>query len=330
MQKLATPTALLILPVLIVLFGQCQNNPPNATPQVYLSADRNETNQRWTNECAFRYTIANTTSKLDNNSQHEAIQAGFGVWQRITKNVNFLEFSTADRAILTVRFVNPDDLQTGTIAVAAGLLSGSATVLSALRIEKNGTYSILLRNDVDWNTNTLSRAVAYHVGLLLGMATSTDANSLMWPVLKNQLTVPSGTDSILVNRLYLSPCGNYLPISFPVNSPTTKTIKLDKQGSILIKASGQINVGIFVGVSTPDGKTEGGVLGLSLADYSIVPAMFHGALMYKLNDETNWRYCGKECTFPTAGNQSVNLTFNVNDNNQTDNVGAYDVTVQYK
>ncbi|MBD2751856.1 matrixin family metalloprotease [Spirosoma validum] len=330
MRKLSTQVSIPVIISLISLFWQCQDVAPLATQQTYLSTDQNTGSQRLSSECAIRYKIANTFTQLDNSSQLEAIRAGFAVWEKTSKNLSFLEFSAPDRAILFVRFVNPEEIQTKPVMVTTGLLPGEAAVTSALRSSGNGTYTILLSNGFNWNTNTLTRAVAYHAGLLLGVSTSDDMNSLMSPVLQNQIARASKADSIAVNRLYVSPCAGYLPIALQVSGPVTKTIKFDKQGTVLVTASGQINVGNFVGVSPPEGKTEGGVLGLSLADYSIVPTMFHAALMYKLNDEANWRYCGKECSFSTGPTQSVNLTFGVNDNNLTDNTGAYDVKVQYK
>ena len=329
MQKLSTSIIFSLL--LGGSFWQCQDQDKvqSADPQVYVSADRNEVSQRITNECAFRYTIANSFAQLDNSSQREAIRAGFAMWQKMSPNVSFLEFATSERAILVVRFVSPDQLQAKPILVSEGLLRGPATVTSALRQENNGLYSILLSTGAKWSTNMLTRAVAYHAGLLLGIATSADAGSLMSLVMQNQIAVPTKADSIALNRLYVSPCASYLPISLKVNSLVTKTVKFDKQGTVVVKASGQINVGFFVGVSAPDGRDIGS-FGFSPAAYNLVPSMNHAALMYKLNDEVSWHYCGKECSFSTGGNQSVNLIFNINDSKPGDNVGAYDVMVQYQ
>ncbi|GAB3897192.1 matrixin family metalloprotease [Spirosoma agri] len=193
-------------------FWQCQDQDkiPAASPQVYVSADRNEASQRLSNECAFRYTIANSSAQLDNNSQREAIRAGFAMWQKMSPNVSFLEFATSERAILFVRFVNPDQLQAKPIVVSEGLLRGPAMIASALRQESNGSYTILLSNDVKWSTNMLTRSIAYHAGLLLGMATSADAGALMSPVMQNRMAVPIKADSVALNRLYVSPCASYL------------------------------------------------------------------------------------------------------------------------
>lgn len=329
MKQLSTQSISLLITLFVGLFWQCQDMTPLESPEVALSADKNEVNQRLSNECAFRYTIANSYAGLDNNSQREAIRAGFATWQRVSRNLSFIEFATPERAALFVRFVSPTEMQAKPVMSSVGLLRSSITVTSALRQESNGTVTILLDNTYNWDTNALTRAIAYHAGLVLGVATSTDANSLMWPMLQKQVATPSKADSMAINRLYVSPCATYLPISLTVGGPVTKTIKFDKQGTVLIKASGQMTVGEYVGLSSPEGR-EVGLFGFKLTAYNIVPNMFHAALMYKINDEANWHYCGPLCSFSTAGNQSINLTLNINDKDLTDDVGGYDVAVDYK
>ncbi len=58
--------------------------------------------------------------------------------------------------------------------------------------------------------------------------------------------------------------------------------------------------------------------------------MNHAALMYQLNTETAWRLCGKQCEFQTTGSRHLDVTFNINDKDVTDNSGAYRVVVDYK
>lgn len=334
MMPLSTPIRFLVAVLLSGSLAQCHEIPPVASPVVYLSADRNETARRPSTGCAFRYSIANTFGRLDNDRQRVAIRAGFALWQQVNPRIGFLEFLTTDRADLLVRFVEPALLQTQAIRVPVGLLGGSATVVGALRKETNGMHAIWLSNAYDWTTNALTKAIAYHAGLFLGMATATEPNALMSPLFTGGLSKVSPADSVVVNQLYASACKDltvsYLPLSLKVSGLVTKTVKFDRQGTISVSASGQINVGTFVGICPPEGKLNGGVLNLSLADYSIVPDMFHGALLYKFANETAWRYCGKQCSFPTNNNQYVDLTFQVNDNNQTDNSGAYNVVVDYQ
>lgn len=329
MKQLPTQLIILITSLFLALFWQCRDMPQLESTEVALSADRNEANQRLSAECAFRYSIANSFAGLDYSSQREAIRAGFAAWQRVARNVSFIEFTTPERAVLFVRFVSPTEMQAKSVAAPVGLIRGSISVVSALRQENNGTVTVLLDNTYNWNTNALTRAIAYHAGLVLGVATSTDPTSLMSPVLQKQVATPSKADSIAVNRLYISPCGNYLPISLTVGGPVSKNLKFDKQGIVQIKASGQMTVGEYVGLSSPEGR-EFGLFGFPLTGYNIVPTMFHAALMYKINDETNWHYCGPSCSFSTAGYQSINLLLNINDKDLSDDYGGYDVVVDYK
>ena len=89
-------------------------------------------------------------------------------------------------------------------------------------------------------------------------------------------------------------------------------------------------VGIILGWSTPAGL-EKGLFNFPIGDYSIERAFNHAALIYKVNNEKNWRICGTSCEFATDGvSQCTELTFAVNDLDLRDNSGAYNVTVDYK
>lgn len=111
-----------------------------------------------------------------------------------------------------------------------------------------------------------------------------------------------------------------------VRSYTPNAMEVRMGDQIKIIPSGSMRVGTFVGTSTPKGK-EGGVLGLSLEDYSIFGNIPHAALLYKFSWEPRnaWKYCGepKELIIQQDGY----LEFQVNDRQQQDNVGGYDVEV---
>lgn len=319
--------------LLLGLFSQCQDVPPPASPLVYVSADHNDVARRPSANCAFRFHIANAYTRLDNDTQREAIRAGFALWQRADPNVGFLELP--DRPELTVRFADPSVVQSQAVTVPLGLVRGSATTVASLRKESSGTHTILLSNAFAWTTRSLTKAVAYQVGLFLGMATSDESNSVMSPVFVGQPTVVSKADSVGINSLYRTACTDlavgYLPLSFKVGGPVTKTIKLDKQGIVSIKASGQMIIGEIVGTSGPAGRTDGvGGFSFNLLNLNIVPEWNHAVLMYKLNNETNWRNCGPSCSFTTNGLQYVDLKFMINDADLTDNIGGYDVVVDYQ
>jgi hypothetical protein len=332
MRKLSTQTVTLSLFLLVGLFWQCEDIPPVASRLVYVSADQNDMARRVTTDCAFRYNIVNTFKRLNNDGQRAAIRAGFDLWQKVNPNLGFLELP--ERSVLVVKFVDPSEIPNQTATSTVGLVRGAATVTGGLRKESNGTYTILLSDTYDWSETALTKAIAYHAGLFMGMATSTESASLMSTLFVGQSISASKADSASINKLYATTCKDltvsYLPLSLTVGGPATKTIKFDKQGTISIKASGQMTIGELVGTSGPEGRA-GGFAGLSfdILGLSIVPNWNHAVLMYKLNNEPNWRNCGKGCDFSTNGLQYVDLMFNINDADLKDDIGGYDVVVDY-
>jgi len=102
-------------------------------------------------------------------------------------------------------------------------------------------------------------------------------------------------------------------------------IKVQKGNKVFISATGSIKVGQFAGYSGPDGK-EGGLFNASLEEYNIVSGFKHAALMFKLDESSNWKECGKNYKF--TANKDGDIIFQINDNNQNDNEGAYTVTIQ--
>ncbi|MBB3971340.1 NfeD family protein [Mucilaginibacter phyllosphaerae] len=110
-----------------------------------------------------------------------------------------------------------------------------------------------------------------------------------------------------------------------VNSFLNSDIPVIKGDKINITATGSISVGPVVGHSGPNGK-ESGVGSFSLEDYNIVPAYRHAALMYKLSEEDEWTECGDNFSF--EADKDGSLIFQINDNAQSNNSGAYKVTVK--
>lgn len=107
-----------------------------------------------------------------------------------------------------------------------------------------------------------------------------------------------------------------------------KSVEIEvEEGSIVkISASGNIKVGNFVGSSAPDGLSSG-VFGVSLSAYNLVPEFKHAVLMYGLPGDTKWRSCGLGCQFIAQTSGKMEIQFEINDNSQGDNVGAYDVEI---
>lgn len=333
------PFSIRILPLtvcgLLCLFVQCQQLPDSASPLFYVTANRADIARKAADGCAFRYSIVNAYERLDNTTQQTAIRNGFEIWQKTNPNLYFLNFGSTFGADLLVQFVDPAVLQNQQLQAPVGLLRGSVPVASTFRKDPTQPYTILLSSTFDWNKDKLTKAIAHHVGLYLGMNTSDDKQSLMYPLFVGKSVAAARADSVLINQLYSLPCKDlgvsYLPLALKINKEITQKIRIDQQGIIYIRATGSMIVGEFVGTSTPIGRTEG-VLGFSLSTfgYNIVPEFNHAALMYKLNHETAWRLCGAGCEFRTDGNPYMDLTFGINDNNLSDNIGTYDVTVGYK
>jgi len=114
------------------------------------------------------------------------------------------------------------------------------------------------------------------------------------------------------------------PITLQVNSFTPTKIFI-KAGSVTeIEAQGNINLGPFVGTTDPDGKGSG-VFNLSLRKYCIASHINHGALMYRLTGDADWQVAGRKAHFISS--RDGFLEFQINDNKQADNEGAFDVTV---
>ncbi|GAB4000523.1 hypothetical protein GCM10028807_53770 [Spirosoma daeguense] len=332
MSKIATSTLLIIF-LVSTLFFRCQFQviPPEASKVAYVSGSQSTTSQRLSAECAIRYNLVNIYTKMDNEGQREAIKAGFDLWQKACPRIGFLDLAYG--AILKVQFVDQSQIPSPTDETTIGLVKGIPTVAGGLQKESDGTYTILLSDTFEWTKNSLMKAIAYHAGLYLGMTTSTESGSAMSRLYANQSVKLSLSDSLQINKLYITSCRDlagisFLPTSLKVSTQLTKTIRLDKQGEINVKASGFITTGLFVGVSGPEGKN--GLLDIPIPELNIVPEFLHAALIYRINNETRWSYCGKECTIPTTGAQYMDITFNMNDNNQKDNSGAYDVALSYK
>ena len=86
-----------------------------------------------------------------------------------------------------------------------------------------------------------------------------------------------------------------------------------------------MKVGNWLGSSGPEGIP--GLFGISLEKYNIVPEFKHACLMYIIPGETEWRSCGVGVHFNAKTTGKLEITFEINDNTQGDNSGAYDVEI---
>jgi len=311
----------------------CETVPDPSSKAYYISSSTIAALRKPAKECTYRYKLENAFSKLDNQTQQQAVRAGFDLWQKGNPNIVFLQRQDVVVAEIIIRFVASSEIKGEIKKSPFGLIKGDIGVLSSVK-EENNAYVILLDSDFSWDSQAITRVLAYHVGIFLGMSVSEDSNSLLYPYYIKETVRLSDTDLSQIRTLYPTLCSNscnqFLPIKFPVNESVTKSIRLDKQGTISIKASGSMVVGFWLGWSTPAGL-EKGLFNFPIGDLSIDRAFNHAALIYKINNEKNWRFCGTSCEFKTDGiSQCTELTLGINDKDLSDDTGAYDVTVDYK
>ncbi|HAD97173.1 MAG TPA: hypothetical protein DCG19_07180 [Cryomorphaceae bacterium] len=112
-----------------------------------------------------------------------------------------------------------------------------------------------------------------------------------------------------------------------VNSLTKTDIHVNPGDVIFIKATGSIKVGPWVGHSGPNGRMSG-VGGADLSFYNIIEDMNHAALMCRISGDNTWRFAGEELEF--YAQSSGFLEFEVNDRDQANNSGAYQVKIILK
>ena len=100
----------------------------------------------------------------------------------------------------------------------------------------------------------------------------------------------------------------------------TRTDVCVKEGErLVVEASGAVRLGFFAG--------SGGPNGIGLDDgYDIVTPYPHGALLCKVDGEAAWRYCGESYAFTARADGC--LLFEVNDNDKSNNAGAFELTVK--
>lgn len=317
----------------VTLLWTCKTVPDPSSLSYYISEVTSSPARQGSSDCTFRYRLDNTFPKLENQIQQEAVRAAFDLWQEGNPNIGFVQRQDGLAVEMLIRFVDGSQLKNDKKKSTYGLIRGDIATLSSATNEKN-TYIVLLDSGFDWDSQSITRVLAYHIGIFLGLDVSPDASSMLHQSFVKGTSRLTEADIAQVQKLYPvacnTSCNNFLPFKLDMLQPVTKSIKLDKQGTISINAGGSMIVGTVLGWSTPLGL-EKGLFSFPIGDYSIVRDFWHAALIYKVNNEPNWRSCGTSCEFQTDGvSQCIDITFAVNDNNLTDNQGSYQVTVDYK
>jgi tetratricopeptide (TPR) repeat protein len=93
--------------------------------------------------------------------------------------------------------------------------------------------------------------------------------------------------------------------------------------TVRLVAQGTIKLGFWLGSSDPNG-IEQGMLGAIGDSYDIVPHHPHGALLCKISGESEWRICGSYLEFTSE--RAGCLEFEINDTDQSDNTGQFNIT----
>lgn len=317
----------------IVWLVGCEQELEKATPVALISVQHRSDVIQPSNNCVFKYKLANIYGGMDNQAQQNAITQAVGLWQHLNKNIQFVSFLVEDRCDILVKYVAAGTISTQTELNTSGFVKFPLIGKSIARLV-NGRYEILLDSTHKWTKETLAKAVAYHVGYMLGMPPSKEPNSVMYPYLSSSRLGSNNNDSLSINLLYPKPCKNadfrYLPITTQVKDTTLVKLLLDKKGTIKVTASGQIYVGLWLGYSTPDGIDKG-LFNFPIIGYNTIPGFNHAVLMYKLNYENEWHSCGHSCEIPVDNvGEYIELLFDINSNAKQDDVGAYNVNLDYK
>ncbi len=115
-----------------------------------------------------------------------------------------------------------------------------------------------------------------------------------------------------------------------VNTHVQTDIKVEKGDIIIIKANGVMKIGNWIGTSGPEGRlNSSGILGVSLAayNYNEFKNWNHAVLVFRFGKEDEWKYYQKDKELKYRVPAAGYVEFAVNDTQQGDNEGAYDVEV---
>lgn len=110
-----------------------------------------------------------------------------------------------------------------------------------------------------------------------------------------------------------------------VNTYVKTSMKIEAGDLVIIKATGTMNVGALVGTSGPEGLRSG-VMGVSLSGYNYFPDWNHAVLFYRFGENDEWKH------YDDGENKyliqySGFIEFGINDKQEMDNSGAYQVEV---
>ncbi len=110
------------------------------------------------------------------------------------------------------------------------------------------------------------------------------------------------------------------------NGITRQEIKATGNSRVSIKASGQVTVGMFLGSTSPAGINT-----IGSNTYNLIRNYPHGSLLFRLSTDApdKWRLCGVECNFDMPASGKVEVFFQVNDIEQQNNSGNFNLEIDH-
>jgi Matrixin len=314
-----------------LLLNGCNYLLPEASPENLISTQSNLFVSKPSLTCVIRYKLQKPYDFLDKSNQIRSIKNGFKKWQKANSDLFFLEFSDESRAEIIINFEENNFFEINESVSGKGFLNLPQTNYSQSKFENN-KYIISLNKSYQWTELSITKAVIYHTGLILGMSNSSKADSAMNPntdVLNSNI---SKDDSVKVNKLFPNKCADadfkFLPYSFQLNNKTLVKLKVENKNTIKVSASGQIYVGFLLGYSTPVGLAKG-LFNFPISGYNIFGDANHATIIYSIDNGKEWFVCGDNCEIPISNNEYLELILDINDNDKTDNVGSYKVDINY-
>jgi hypothetical protein len=193
----------------------------------------------------------------------------------------------------------------------SALVQHSESNIPAAYTDEKGTFQLVIRRDGIANTQAIQVLLSDGAGKYKDHAETVFINQIEPVMIELEESGAGGQMTTLA-----------------VGRRLVSTIYVHKGEIVHIHAEGIMQLGNKVGNSGPGGiDGNKGVLGFSLIGYNIFPACNHGALLYRFGEGDAWKYYDYNSKNEYIVHSTGFIEFNINDNKQGDNVGAYTVTV---
>lgn len=179
------------------------------------------------------------------------------------------------------------------------------------KTDKFGTFKLYL------NRNSLTRIVDY-IELIVR---SPERKYRQF----NEALNISAPVKIELEKRRVEPQRYQLPATYN-GSVYLEIVHLRNGNLVTVNISNRIRIGEWVGYTGPNGKNSG-VGGITLENFNIVRHLPHAAVLYRFSNQDEWKFCGEKLEFTAQSSGVITLELMINDNDKTDNEGAFDVEV---